>query len=91
MKKWDETSEDDLLNYNDADTGQMAQYDRIMSYKLRYSINLLRETFIKQTDDLKSSIDSFNKTSARLSSILCWLNFILVVLTIILVYFGIKQ
>ena len=89
MKDWKEIDEDLILNYGEAHTGTMAQYERIMSRKLRNSIILLTESFNKQTGDLKKSIDDFNVTSSRLSSKLYWLNFTLVFLTIILVIFGI--
>ncbi len=89
MQTWKDLNEDDILNYQEATTGLMAQYDRIMNRKLRDSIIELTNTFQKQSDDLKKSIDGFNKTSGTLSERLCWLNVILVVLTLILVVLGI--
>ena len=89
MKDWKEIDEDLILNYSEAHTGTMAQYERIMSRRLRDSIISLTESFNKQAGDLKRSIDDFNIMSSRLSSKLYWLNFILVFLTIILVIFGI--
>lgn len=89
MKDWKEIDEDLILNYSEAHTGTMFQYERIMNRRLRDSIISLTESFNKQSGALKKSIDDFNITSSHLSSKLYWLNFILVFLTVILVIFGI--
>lgn len=88
MADWSKINEDDILNYNDANTGFMARYERIMNRRLRDAIISFTESFNKQTDELKKSIDSFNKSSATLSSRIYWLNFIIVALTLVLVVFG---
>ena len=88
MKDWKELNEDTILNWEEAHTGMKARYERIMSRKLRDSIVSFTESFNKHVKELKDSVNSFNETSAKLSSRLCWLNGILVFLTVVLVIFG---
>lgn len=86
---WKEIDENTILNYDDAHTGNMARYERIMSRRLRDSIISFTATFNDQANALKDSINNFNKSSTELSSRLCWLNIMLVILTIVLVIFGV--
>ncbi|HDY89778.1 MAG TPA: hypothetical protein ENH82_16890 [bacterium] len=88
---WNEINEDDILNSNDTATGVIAKYDRIMSRKLRDAIKYFTDTFSRQTSDLQKLINEFNKTNAKLSKRLFWLNIVLVFLTLILVVFGFMQ
>ena len=91
MPNWEEIPEDEILNYEGPNTSLIARYERIMNRNLRDSISTLTETFHDQTTTLNASISDFNKTNAKLSYRLLWLNIVLVVLTIILVVFGAIQ
>lgn len=91
MTTQNEFDEDKFLYDATENPGKIAQYDRIMSRKLRDSINSFTDNFVKQTQALKDSIDTFNSTNSKLSGRLLVLNIVLVFLTIILVIFGAIQ
>jgi len=86
---WKELNEDTILNYEEAHTGNMARYERIMSRRLRDSISALTESFNKQAIELNKSLGRFTEASSKLSNKIFWLNLILVFLTFLLVSFGI--
>ncbi len=90
MKYWKDIDEDEILNFEGTHTGHVAQYERIMSRRLRDSIDSLSSSFVRQSQELTSVIADFNKTSTKLSRIIFWLNVILVFLTLILVGQGFR-
>jgi len=45
-KKWDEIDIDEVLNFNEAHTGKMAQYERIMQHRLTDAVSILSDKLI---------------------------------------------
>lgn len=62
-KDWKNISEDDILNFDGAHTGQMAQYERIMRNKTN---NALMEVRMGLHDVKKATIQSSEKIEAAL-------------------------
>lgn len=63
-KKWDEIDIDEVLNFNEAHTGKMAQYERIMQHQLTNAVSILSdkltgvmETIYKAHQGLKGKAD----------------------------------
>ncbi|TET77738.1 hypothetical protein E3J38_09515 [candidate division TA06 bacterium] len=78
-KTWRDYTEEQLLETGlSGNTDRIAQYNRIVTWRLK-------EAFVDQTNQLKDAIDKFNETSAKLSGRLYGLNWFIAVLTVALV------
>lgn len=80
-----------FLQSSTYNAGDIAKYDRIMSHNLSVSIDSFTKGFNIQTQKLINSIDNFNETNKKVSNRLYLLNVLLVILTLILVFFGFIQ
>lgn len=82
-KEWNEISTNDLLNYKEANTGQMAQYERIMRHKsevalmnvhaglfdLKKTISHSSQKLEEKMKSLESTIEDSSKSQSKLQAI----------------------
>ena len=73
-KNWDEIEIDAMLNFDEAHTGKMAQYGRIMQYQLTKSVSFLSEklmgvmeTIYRAHQGLKEKADELQNTYTKIS------------------------
>ena len=56
-ENWKDINEDEILDYEEAHTGKMHRYDRIMSRKMRDSIKEASETMFAASGNIGGSVD----------------------------------
>lgn len=73
-KNWDEIPDEELLNFEDAHTGKMARYERIMQKRstdavlgLRDKLTGLMQTAYRASQGLQEKADQLFEQSARIS------------------------
>jgi hypothetical protein len=73
-KEWRNIDVDEILNYGEAHTGKMAQYERIMQHRMIKSVDILSdkligvmETIHKAHQGLKEKADELQKNYEKIS------------------------
>ena len=95
-KDWKEISADDMLNFDDAHTGTMARFDRIMQQKSIDTIDGLREKIVglmetiyrasqalqEKADNLGKQIDQSSRSQVRQQNVLITLSIVVALSTV---------
>lgn len=69
-KDWENLDEDQMLNYDEAHTGNMARYERIMSRRLRDAITSLASMVASVSDALSRTNQHIHKEAEKLTDTL---------------------
>ena len=94
---WKDITDDEILNYEEANTAKIARYDRIMQlrnieslYSMRDKITGLMETIYRasqgmkdKTDELITLYDKFTKSQGRQQNVIIFLTVVIVVSTLV--------
>ena len=95
-KDWKEISADEMLNFDDAHTGTMARFDRIMQQKSIDTIDGLREKIVglmetiyrasqalqEKADNLGKQIDQSSRSQVRQQNVLIALSIVVALSTV---------
>ena len=87
-KDWDELTNDEILNFEEAHTGKMARYERVMQQRNIESTNLLKdkitgltETIYRASQGLQDKYEAFSLSQAKQQNKIFWLTVVIALST----------
>ncbi len=92
-KDWKELTDEEMLNYEEANTSIMARYERIMQYRSIESTNLLKDKITALTDTIyrasqgiQDKYEVFSSSQAKQQNRIFWLTVVIALSTAVYTY-----